>query len=118
MAELDTVQNYIDKVRTLMQDLIAPYRYSDADIVGNLNSAILEARKIRPDIWLSTFRGSLPSYSSATPTTVVAIEPMYRMAFVYYIAGYTQLRDDESVEDSRGMAFMQRFTKQLTTGEV
>lgn len=116
MAELDTVQDYVTKSRTLLQDLISPYRFSDDELVGNLNAAILDTRRIRPDLFLSQFTtpyspNVLPFYVASDMSAMVNFEPMYRMALVYHMTGYTQLQDQENVDDQRGMAFMQRWTQ-------
>lgn len=110
MAALTTVADYLAKARTLLQDEIAPYRYSDNDLVDSLNQGIQESRRVRPDMWLGLKRSeSLPSYDAATPTTVVAIDPLYRMAFVYYMTGQAQLTDQEDTDDQRAMAFLGKF---------
>lgn len=112
---LDTVQDYVDRARVLLLDVIAPYRYSDADLVENLNMGILEARRVRPDILKGYFRSSLPDFNTAAMTAEVDIDPQYRVAFVYYICGQAQLRDDENVQDSRAVTFLNKFTAQLLT---
>lgn len=111
---LDTVQDYIDKSRALLQDAVIPYRYSDADMMDALNQGIMESRRIRPDITLASFRLTLPEYLTVGST--VAIDPQYRMAFVYYICGQMQLSDQEDVQDTRAIAFLNKFTGQLTSG--
>ena len=63
---LDTVQDYIDRARTPLLDTYnGPYRYSDADVVENLNMGILEARRLRPELFLSSFSATLPDFSAA-----------------------------------------------------
>jgi hypothetical protein len=37
------------------------------------------------------------------------------VAFVYYICGQAQLRDDENVQDSRAVTFLNKFTSQMLT---
>lgn len=110
---LDTVQDYLDQARTLLLDEVVPYRYSTVSLVQALNSGILESRGIRPEIFKSYFTTSLPSYSPTALTTTVDIPAQCRMAFLYYICGLAQLRDDETTQDSRAMAFMGKFRNQL-----
>jgi len=110
---LDTVQDYVDRARVLLQDQISPYRYPDADLVEALSEAILEARRLRPDILSSYFRTSLPDFSTSSMSQSVPIDPQYRVAFVYYICGQAQLRDDENTQDSRASAFLNKFVAQL-----
>jgi hypothetical protein len=112
---LDTVADYIARSRTLLTDVIPPYRYTDDVLVDALNDGIMESRRLRPDMWLSVFRASLPSFTSATPSAAVAIDPMYRMSFIYYMCGLAQLADEEDVQDQRAMAFLNKFVTQLTS---
>lgn len=113
---LDTVADYIAKSRTLLLDEVAPYRYSDADLVESLNEGIQESRRTRPDLWLSKFRSGLPQYSTAALSAAVDIDEMYRMAFVYYMCGQAQLSDQEDTQDSRAMAFLGKFSTIMTPG--
>lgn len=110
---LDTVQDYVDRARVLLLDTVEPYRYATDDLVENLNMGILEARRIRPDLLKSYFRTTLPDYSAASLSATVDIDPQYRVAFVYYICGQAQLRDNEEVQDSRAALFLNKFTSQL-----
>lgn len=113
---LDTVQDYVDRARALLLDTYdGPYRYSDADLVENLNMGILEARRLRPELFQSYFRTSLPDFTSTAMNASVPIDSQYRVAFVYYMCGHAQLRDDENVQDSRAVTFLNKFTSQMLT---
>lgn len=113
---LDTVQDYITETRRLLQDLTVPYRYSDLDIVEALNIAIMEARRIRPDLFMVQARTqTLPAYSTGALSTPVAIDYQYRSAFIYYLVGRMSLRDDETEEDQRATVLMNKFVAQFLT---
>lgn len=112
---LDTVQDYIDRARVLLLDEVDPYRYSTLDLVEALNLAFLEARRLRPELLKSYFRTSLPDFSANDLTATVPVDPQYRLAFLYYICGHAQLRDDENNQDSRSAAFLNKFVAQLLT---
>lgn len=112
---LDTVQDYIDRARVLLLDQVQPYRYPTEDLVENLNMGILEARKLRPDVLQSYLRTTLPDFSVSDLNAAVNVDPQYRVAFVYYICGHAQLRDDENVQDSRAVTFLNKFTSQMLT---
>lgn len=112
---LDTLQDYVDRARVLLLDQVEPYRYPTADLVEGLNLAILEARRLRPDLMRTFFRSSLPDFSPGDLSTPVAIDQQYRVSFVYYICGHAQLRDDENNQDSRSAAFLNKFVAQLLT---
>lgn len=109
---LDTVADYIEESRRLLQDTVAPFRYSDAELIESLNIAILEARRLRPDLFLGRF-DNLPDYT-ATGTTVV-MDPQYRSSFVYYMIGRASLRDAEAAQDSRATVFLNKFVSQMLT---
>ena len=51
MAALDTVADYVNYARVLLQDQVnSPYRYPDADLLMALNMAFPEAKKLRPEM--------------------------------------------------------------------
>lgn len=110
---LETVANYISEARFLMQDLVVPYRYSDAQIVSALNIAVNEAFRVRPDLYQAYYETVLPSYSAASPLVVVDVDRSYRMAFLYFVVGYCQLSDQEDTTDARSSQFINKFTSQL-----
>lgn len=112
---LDTVGDFIVEARRILQDEEAPYRYPDADMIGALNIAILEARRLRPDLFLGSF-ASLPSYSASTD--VVGIDPMYRPTFLYYLIGMVELRDSEDTKDNRASVLLNKFLGQLVTARA
>lgn len=107
---LATVQALIDSARTLLQDKTAPYRFSDAEFIAALNVAVLEARALRPDLFITAT--ALPSFTAVGDSTS-PIDEMYRPAFLYYLVGHMQLRDDEETQDARASAFLTKFTSQL-----
>lgn len=110
MATLDKVSDYVTASRVLLQDTVAPYRYPDADLVLALSMGILDARRLRPDLFINVT--TLPFFT-ANDGTLVAIDQQYRNAFVYYMTGMAQLRDDEDTQDARAAAFMGKFTAEL-----
>lgn len=112
---LDTVQDYVNRARVLLLDQVEPYRYSTSDLVDALNMGIMEARRLRPDVLQAYLRTTPPSFSSTALSALVPIDVQYRSAFVYYVCGQAQLRDDENVQDSRAVTFLNKFTSQLLT---
>lgn len=112
---LDTVQDYVDRARVLLLDQVEPYRYPTTDLVEALNEGILEARRLRPDLLKTYLRTSLPDFDGSNMAASVPIDPQYRVAFVYYICGQAQLRDDENTQDSRAAAFLNKFVAQMTS---
>jgi hypothetical protein len=51
-SALKTITDYINDGRTLLQDTIAPYRYDDTSLVTAMNVALLEGRRLRPDLFI------------------------------------------------------------------
>jgi len=116
---LETVGQYLVESRRLLQDETAPYRYPDSDMVDALNIALLEARRLRIDLFLPSFTLEWfdPATGALTTTKAkpVKMDPMYRQSLVYYIAGRMQLRDDESTTDQRAAALLTKFAAQMLT---
>lgn len=105
MAVLTTVTSYVAAARSLLQDLIAPYRYSDADLLFALNLALLDVRRLRADVFLAY--ATTPQYSTVD-TTTVTLDEQYRLSVVYFMCGYAQLYDDETSQDERAEKFLMR----------
>ena len=119
---LGTVQEYVDEARVLLQDGVVPYRYADAELLSGLNLAVYEARRLRPDIFLTTSLTASTAFSvttySTVDTTAVAVDIMYRVAILYYILGHAQKRDEEDVTNTRANDYMARFTAKLLSLEI
>lgn len=111
---LDTVGQIVARARTLLQDTIEPYRYPTPDLIAALNEACMEARRLRPDLYLRTFNQTMPVFAAeADAVTDAKIPSEYRPAFIYYMVGNAQLQDDEAGEDQRATVFLNKFTAQL-----
>ena len=114
---LDKVSDYVRVARVLLQDTVEDYRYSDAELVENLNLGLLEMRRLRPDLLRAYFRTAIPTYTATTSglNTLVQVDAQYRVALLYYICGQAQLRDDENNEDARATVFLNKFVAQMLT---
>jgi hypothetical protein len=117
MPALETVGQYLEEARRLLQDEYTPYRYPDEDLVDAMNIGLMEARRLRPDLFLPLFdipwfdpTKTAPGTDLAKPVT---LDPMYRGTLVYYVVGRIQLRDDEPTVDQRAAGLLQKFTAQL-----
>jgi len=114
MTALETVGQYLKEARVLLQDVTPPYRYEDVELVDCLNIGLLEARRLRADLFLPLNKGIfIDTNGTLDRAAKVPIDEMYRPALVYYIVGRAQLRDDEATTDQRSAAFMTKFTSQL-----
>ena len=114
---LKTVGQYVAEARTLLQDTVnvpvSGYRYSDADLVNALNIGLQEAYRLRADLFLSIVSFTVPGYATSDFALTVPIQMGYRQAFVYYMVGRMQMRDQEDTEDQRAAALLQKFVQQL-----
>lgn len=113
MAGLSTVGDYLKEARVLLQDTRVPYRYSDEEMVRGLNIALMEARRLRADLFLPLFDVPVLAEAVPDPAVPVAMDPMYRSSLIYYVVGRMQLRDDEPTVDTRAAALLAKFTSQL-----
>jgi hypothetical protein len=111
MAALALVSDYISEARVLLEDTVEDYRYSDAELRSALNIGLLEARRLRPDLFLGRF-SALPSYSSNSDAVV--IDDQYRASLLWYVVGHAQLRDDEGGQDQRAASFIAKFISSLS----
>jgi hypothetical protein len=112
---LATVQDYITAARTLLQDEVVPYRYKDTELAEALGFALLDARKMRPDLFLDT-NGTVANVGRATAlNTAITMEPMYQRSLVYAIVGNAFLRDEEEASQAQAAGFMNHFVANLLT---
>ena len=109
---LDTVQDYITDARVLLQDTISPQRYDDPSLISALNVMLLEARRIRADLFITKYGTRVPFFA-AVDDTPVDIEPAFRLAFLYGMVGHALQRDQEDIEDQRASAFLGAFNSIL-----
>lgn len=123
MPALETVGQYLTESRRLLQDEVQPYRYGEDDLVDALNICLLEARRLRADLFLPAFDipyadPTVDGTGALAPAVVaqeITFDPMYRQSIVYYMVGRMQLRDDEGTTDARAGALLTKFTSQLLT---
>jgi hypothetical protein len=101
---LETVNDYITDGRTLLLDTIKPFRYDDASLLVALNVALLEGRRLRPDLFVFSGNG-VPSYFE-NDGSIVPIEQQFRLAFLHGMIGHALERDQEDVQDARSQSFL------------
>ncbi len=109
MAQLSTVADYLADARVLLQDADGD-RYTDAELIRALNIGLMEARRLRSDLFIAT-PSAVPIYTTSGQT--VDFDLQYRASLLYYVVGMASLRDAEDVQDKRAAALMGRFTAQL-----
>lgn len=112
MDRLASVADYIKDVRVMLLDKIQPYRYGDDELLVAFNTALLEGRRLRADLFVSKYGSRVPSYDSVSGNEV-PIEPQFRLAFVYGTAAHALDRDDEDIQDTRAATFRAHFESML-----
>jgi hypothetical protein len=110
----NTVAHYVADARTLLQDLVPDHRYDDPSLLTALNAALLEARRIKPELFVYNleYGGQVQSFK-VVDDTYVDIEPQFRLAIVHGIIGHALERDQEDYQDQRATAFLALFTQGL-----
>lgn len=103
---LELVSDYIADARVLLLDQIAPYRYDDPSLVTALNVTLLEARRVRPDLFV--YCGDVRTYTEADNTggTTVPMEKQFRLAILHGLVGHAIERDQEDIQDQRAQTFL------------
>lgn len=105
---LHTVSDYMEAIRAVLQDQVQPYRYADDDILTGFNMMLLEARRLRADLFVSRWGAEVPHYDNNDGEDV-PIEPQFRLGFVYGASAYVMTFDSEDVQDARANSFMGIF---------
>lgn len=110
---LETITDYINDGRTLIQDTLQPFRYLDAELVTAMNVALLEGRRLRPDLFVyrkapPNQRGRVQSFQG-NDGTVLVMEEQFRLAFLYGMCAQTMLRDDEDIDTERAGMYLKAF---------
>lgn len=118
-SALETIDDYIDDGRTLLQDTIAPYRYSDASLIIGMNVALLEGRRLRPDLYVYNKNCGPTGVQSfqAKDGTKLVMEEQFRLAFLHGMVAHALERDQEDIQDARAAAFMGIFNA-ILVGKV
>ena len=97
---------------------MAPYRTSDADVVDALNVGLREARHLRGDLFYNDVLGPTPQASVAALTTPIDIEDQFQLAFVTFVVGWVELRDDQYSNDGRAATLLGQLTRELNGSMV
>ncbi len=115
-SALETIDDYINDGRTLLQDTLAPYRYDDPSLVVAMNVTLLEGRRIRPDLFVYKKRSDgthgVQSFQ-AKDGTKLDMEEQFRLAFLHGMVAHALERDQEDIQDTRAATFMAIFNNIL-----
>lgn len=110
-----SIDDALTDARVILNDT-AGDRYTDADLISDLNSAISMTKMIRPDAFI--LGEVLPEFTVAdlgqVPATDFPLPEVFYQSFVYYLAGNAELRDDEFAVDNRAMTLLAAYRRNLT----
>jgi hypothetical protein len=110
-----TIDDALTDARVILNDT-AGDRYTDADLISDLNSAISMTKMLRPDVF--RLGEALPEFTVADlaqlPATDFPLPEIFYQSFVYYLAGNAELRDDEFAVDNRAMTLLSAYRRNLT----
>jgi hypothetical protein len=107
------------EARTILQDKLptsgSALRYTDDEMFESINGFMTEVRTKRPDlfIWLG-LRKPTPRYAAALDmNTPFPLDMSVYDAFVYYLCGRQELREDTWANDGRAVTLMNKGVSQL-----
>lgn len=113
-ATLYTLGAAITEARAILNDTDpAAYRYPDADLYTYLNNALVTARRFRPDLFERGGTAALPVYAAADAATLFPLDEGFFPAFVQYVAGAAETRDDTTAQEQEAQLFAQGFMANL-----
>lgn len=115
-SALETITDYINDGRTLLQDTIQPYRYDDASLVTAMNVTLLEGRRVRADLFVFNKIIDTPTgvqFFTANDGSQLYMEPQFRLAFLYGMCAHALQRDQEDIQDTRAATFLTIFNSIL-----
>lgn len=107
-VHLETVADFVTDARRLLLDQTQPYRYPDPDLLVGLNTALLEGRRLRADLFVTRWGSRVPGFLAVSGETV-GVEPQFRLGFLYGMVAHVLLRDTEDVQDERANTFLAKF---------
>lgn len=109
-----TYAQLIAQARVLLQDQAQPYRYLDAELYMNLSEALGEARRLRPDLFLAYGLDAAPLVlTPANAQNTFPLDWRFYPAFVDFVTGRGETRDDTYTDDGRAAQLLARFVQRL-----
>lgn len=113
-----TFGGLLAEARGLLNDTVpisgAP-RFTDVELIGIVNEALLQIRSKRPDAWLTFgLRKSIPTYTMPGSTgTVLPVEDQFYSPLLYFLVGRAELVEDTFADNGRAITLMGKFNTLL-----
>lgn len=105
-----TFQQIINSARVVINDVVIDEttvtRYSEAQLLEYARAALVQARHLRPDLFLSNMTAPFPAFAASD---IVPIPEPYEIPLIDYIVHRAELRDDEFAVDGRSATLFQKF---------
>lgn len=111
-----TIGSVLQEARVLLSDTRAlpTLRYTDDELMQAFNGFMVETRAKRPDLFLSWgLRRPVPYYDTTDMVQFFPLDESVYDAFVYYVVGRCEAREDSFSEDSRAATLMNKAISQL-----
>lgn len=112
-SALQTIKDYVDDARVLLLDTIAPYRYEDASLVTAMNVTVMEARRLRADLFVYAYGPDHVPFFEQVDDKQLCIEEPFRLGILFGVVGHALMRDQEDVQDARATTYMNDFASIL-----
>lgn len=121
-----TLDDAVAEIREIINDSNAAFgRFTDAQVLQKINTALREVYRYRPDAWIGNFtqgvftnNGQIPTYDETDlgllpPTPWPCDDRLFFSPVVFYVAGMLDITDDEFSDDGRAMTLLTAFRNQL-----
>ena len=110
-----TVGDVLNEAKTILQDKAgSERRYNDDELLECFNGFMTEVRAKRPDLFLALgLRNPVPVFTNAQLGSPFPLDMSVYDAFVYYVVGRSEAREDTFSEDSRAVTFLNKAVSQL-----
>lgn len=107
---MTTFQQIINDARVLLNDVVLDdttvTRYTEAQMLTYAREALVSARRLRPDLFLSNLTGALPEF---TTSSAFPLDERYKVPVVDYIVHRCEIRDDEFVVSGKAEGMFVKF---------
>lgn len=107
---MKTFAEILTDARVMLNDSAAGegevLRYTDPQLLVYARQAVMEARRIRPDLFLTQFT---TDFSTLALTDAAPLPDEYVAPVTDFVVMRAEMRDDEFAVDGRAAALVQRF---------
>lgn len=106
----------ISRARSILQDDLAPYRFTDAYMLQRFSDAQFNLANIRPDLVATTAFGATTITDVSSVSTASAFDETMRMPLAYLTAEQVYLTEDADAGNLAQAASMRSKFQQAMAG--